>query len=102
MAASGFSRVAVLALVALAACSDREPTTGPTGRDYPAHPGFDISIYPGDAALAAWKSPGSPYEWVGYYLLAPCHRTDASWVGRRAQLEAAGWGTAVLYVEQQD
>jgi hypothetical protein len=102
MAASGFSRAAALALVALAACTDREPTTGPIGNDYPAHPGFDISIYPGDAALAAWKSPASPYEWVGYYLLAPCHRTDSSWVGRRAQLAAAGWGIAVLYVGQQD
>jgi hypothetical protein len=62
--------------------------------------GFDTSIYPGDAALQAWMKPGSPYEWVGYYLEAPCHR-DGSWGGKRATLSAMGWGFAVIYVGQQ-
>jgi hypothetical protein len=65
-----------------------------------AYPGFDTGIYPGDAALQAWRS-ASPYRWTGYYLTAPCHR-DASWSGRRAALEAMGWGLAVIYVGQQD
>lgn len=63
-------------------------------------PGFDTSLYPGDAAMRAWLYPRSPYRWVGYYLQAPCHR-DASWMGRRAALESMGWGLAVLYVGQQ-
>lgn len=62
--------------------------------------GFDTSIYPGDAALRAWMKPGSPYEWVGYYLQAPCHR-DTSWSGKRATLTGMGWGFAVIYVGQQ-
>lgn len=62
-------------------------------------PGFDTGIYPGDAAMRAWRA-SSPYRWVGYYLASPCHR-DASWMGRRATLESMGWGTAVLYVGQQ-
>ena len=63
-------------------------------------PGFDTGIYPGDAAMRAWVRPSSPYHWVGYYLLAPCHR-DASWAGKRETLAATGWGLAVLYVGQQ-
>ena len=63
------------------------------------HPGFDLGRYPGDAALAAWKT-AAPYEWVGYYLPSPCHR-DASWQGRRETLQKQGWGVAVLYVGQQ-
>jgi hypothetical protein len=63
-------------------------------------PGFDVSIYPGDAAMRAWVRPNSPYHWVGYYLPAPCHR-DASWGGKRETLAAMGWGLALLYVGQQ-
>lgn len=94
---------AAIALLVAVACHDSAPVTGPGPGDqkYPAHPGFDISHYPGDGALAAWRT-ASPYGWVGYYLSAPCHRSDTTWVGRRAQLEGAGWGTAVIYVGQQD
>jgi hypothetical protein len=92
--------IALAAAVALAACSDHgitnpEPNPGGT-----SHAGFDTSIYPGDAAMMAWLKPGSPYEWVGYYLAAPCHR-DASWMGKRSTLMSMGWGLAVLYVGQQ-
>ena len=50
--------------------------------------------------MSAWLKPGSPYEWVGYYLQAPCHR-DASWMGKRPTLSTMGWGLAVLFVGQQ-
>ena len=62
--------------------------------------GFDTSIYPGDAAMRAWLKPGSPYEWSGYYLAAPCHK-DVSWGGKRPTLEAMGWGLTVIFVGQQ-
>jgi glycoside hydrolase-like protein len=61
--------------------------------------GFDTSIYPGDAAMESWREHAG-YDWVGYYLPAPCHK-DASWVGKRETLEAMGWGVAVVYVGQQ-
>ena len=67
-----------------------------TGR----HLGFDTSVFPGERALRAWKEAGAPYEWVGYYLPAPCHR-DASWSGQRETIEGLGFGTAVIYVGQQ-
>ena len=50
--------------------------------------------------MTAWLKPNSPYEWVGYYLQAPCHR-DPSWMGKRSTLTTMGWGLAVLYVGQQ-
>ena len=64
-----------------------------------SHLGFDTNVYPGDKAMAAWKRSGE-YEWVGYYLPAPCHKDD-SWKSTRARLEKQGWGLAVIYVGQQ-
>jgi hypothetical protein len=49
--------------------------------------------------MDAWKASGE-YEWVGYYLQAPCH-SDTSWSGKRARLMKDGWGLAVIYVGQQ-
>ena len=64
------------------------------------HLGFDTSDYPGDRTMRAWREAGAPYEWVGYYLPAPCHRDD-SWSGKRETLTDMGWGMAVVYVGQQ-
>jgi hypothetical protein len=91
-------RWTALILAATIGCSEATRITAPVTRATFA--GFDTSIYPGDAALQAWMKPGSPYEWVGYYLEAPCHR-DTSWGGKRATLSAMGWGFAVIYVGQQ-
>ena len=93
---------AVIAFVVMA-CGDHHATapTPPGPVTYAGYPGFDIGVYPGDATLTAWRSPASPYRWVGYYLAAPCHR-DTTWMGQYAKVTALGWGTAVLYVGQQD
>jgi hypothetical protein len=64
-----------------------------------SHLGFDTNVYPGDRAMKAWKR-STEYEWVGYYLSAPCH-SDDSWMGKRAHLVSKGWGLAVIYVGQQ-
>lgn len=63
------------------------------------HLGFDTHSYPGERAMRTWKQ-SAPYEWVGYYLPAPCHADD-SWSGTRQTLDDMGWGTAVIYVGQQ-
>jgi glycoside hydrolase-like protein len=67
-----------------------------TGR----HLGFDTYAYPGDDAMLAWRDEDVPYEWVGYYLPAPCHKSE-SWSGKRETLAGMGWGMAVIYVGQQ-
>ena len=61
--------------------------------------GFDTNIYPGDRTMKIWADDGT-YDWVGFYLPAPCHK-DASWSGKRDTLIKMGWGLAVVYVGQQ-
>ena len=63
------------------------------------HLGFDTYAYPGEDVMRAWRAE-APYEWVGYYLPAPCHK-GRSWMGKREALAAMGWGMAVIYVGQQ-
>lgn len=94
-------RVLLPLLLAAACVPAAAPSSGPAGPSAPAgvHPGFDAAVYPGEAAMRAWRRD-SPYRWTGYYLPSPCHR-DASWSGTRAALEEQGWGIAVLYVGQQ-
>lgn len=97
------SAVAIVIAVSVA-CSDAHHVTAPLEPATPTfagHPGFDIGVYPGDATLTAWRYPTSPYHWVGYYLAAPCHR-DVTWMGQYKKLTDLGWGTAVIYVGQQD
>jgi hypothetical protein len=62
--------------------------------------GFDTYKYPGDEVMRAWRHDDVPYEWVGYYLPAPCHK-GTTWVGKRERLTEMGWGIAVVYVGQQ-
>jgi hypothetical protein len=64
------------------------------------HLGFDTYAYPGDDVMLAWRHESVPYEWVGYYLPAPCH-DGTTWMGKRARLAEMGWGMAVIYVGQQ-
>ncbi len=61
--------------------------------------GFDTNIYPGNRTMKIWADEGT-YDWVGYYLPAPCHR-DRTWSGKRDTLLNMGWGLAVVYVGQQ-
>ena len=61
--------------------------------------GFDTNIYPGDRTMRIWADDGT-YDWVGFYLPAPCHKDD-SWSGKRDTLLDMRWGLAVVYVGQQ-
>ena len=96
------SHLILLALVALTGCSGSIPAAGrpdagpPTSTSFP---GFDTWSYPGDDFMNSWRQ-SSPYQWVGYYLPAPCHR-DTSFNGRRQFLTQTGWGIAAIYVGQQ-
>jgi hypothetical protein len=76
------------------------PAESPAPEGARGVPGFDTRDYPGDAAMAAWRE-ASPYRWVGFYLPAPCY-TGTSWQGKREAIEGMGWGTAVLFVGEQD
>src|SRR4051812_4679787 len=84
--ASAFVLAATLAAACAPASGGGPGVTppGPAPRAAAGFAGFDTGIYPGDAAMRAWRQ-ASPYVWVGYYLPAPCHR-DVSWSGKREAL----------------
>ena len=66
-----------------------------------AYIGFDCGGYPGDDAMQDWWT-NSPYQFVGYYLPAPCHTPNfTAWAGNRATLVGMGWSLLVIYVGQQ-
>ena len=73
--------------------------TQPIVTPAPAFAGFDTSVYPGDQEMTTWKQ-SSPYDFVAYYLKAPCHH-NPSWMGHRAALIGMGWNLLPVYVGQQ-
>ena len=90
---------AVVAQTAAAVTGQESPVADSYERGH--YVGFDTHTYPGTAVMRAWKhTPGSPYDWVGFYLPSPCHE-NKSWTGKRDTLIAMGWGLAVVYVGQQ-
>lgn len=99
---NGMRPLCVLALCAqlpmLAGCASLPGPLLPGRSDVVA--GFDTRAYPGDETMSAWRE-ASPYAWVGYYLTAPCY-TGTTWQGERAGLESMGWGTAAIFVGEQD
>src|SRR5262249_9946967 len=78
-----------------------QPTASPgmAPAPAPAFPGFDTAIYPGAQKMQTWID-ASPYDFVAYYLTAPCHH-NASWMGNRAALIDMGWNLLPVYVGQQ-
>lgn len=95
----GFAAALAIASV-LAGCAVGPLPVEPTPDVARGVPGFDTRDYPGDEAMRVWRE-ASPYRWVGYYLEAPCY-TGTGWTGTRERLESMGWGTAVLFVGEQD
>jgi hypothetical protein len=56
--------------------------------------GFDRNEYPGDANLGALRQT---FAFSGYWLNNPPGAQSNTWVGKRAKLEAAGFGFLVLF-----
>lgn len=62
--------------------------------------GFDTGSFPGLSAMQTFWDQ-SPYQFVCYYLQAPCHQNFAPWEGNRASLAAMGWTILITFVGQQ-
>ena len=71
--------------------------------DMPSFAGFDTGSYPGDDKMTAWSGGNSPYQFVGFYLDAPCHtrHTYTPWAGKYQFLTGLGWGLIVIYFGRQ-
>jgi hypothetical protein len=63
-------------------------------RATPAYLGFDRNDYPGDAALAALRRT---FAFTAYWLNNPPGAAFNTWAGKRARLEAAGFGFLVVF-----
>src|SRR5258708_17195597 len=56
--------------------------------------GFDRNQYPGDAALPLLRKS---YSFASYWLSAPPGEKSNSWIGKRALMQAQGFGFLLLY-----
>lgn len=109
MQLSQSTRLVVLGLLGVISCARQPVLSGPqpreTGpatkprREGVSYPGFDKRDFPGLREMDVWYA-SSPYEWVGYYLPAPCY-AGTSWAGHRQELIDRQWGLAVIYVGLQ-
>ena len=68
-----------------------KPTSDVAG---PPVVGFDMNLYPGDAALPVLRRH---FAFAGYWLNTPPGETGNSWTGRRERLVQAGFGFLVLW-----
>src|SRR5438067_2306099 len=59
-----------------------------------AYLGFDRNDYPGDQYLPVLRKT---FRFIGYWLNRPPGATTNTWAGKRAALQAAGFGFAVLF-----
>ena len=53
--------------------------------------GFDTSIFPGKAKLDFYALKCG-FRYAGFYLGPAPNHSDATWMGTRDELAAAGWG----------
>ncbi len=74
------------------------PPLAQTGVDTAASPvyyiGFDRNQYPGDQNLPSLRAT---FSYAGYWLNNPPGTNVNTWVGKRSQLRAAGFGFVVLF-----
>lgn len=97
----------IIATTLILACSfDERPTSLPSSGRAEGGPrqsmpqtanafvGFDRNEYPGDAALAVLRKS---FAFASYWLSAPPGGKTNSWTGKRAVLQAQGFGFLLLY-----
>jgi len=82
----------VLMFLTFAAFSSHATST--SAADGPAYLGFDRNQYPGDANL---EELHKTFAFTGYWLNNPPGEKTNTWIGKRRQVEAAGFGFAVLF-----
>ena len=84
----------LLAFSGIAVCLAK--LDSPTSRSAEVHSflGFDRNQYPGDAALPLLRKS---YTFASYWLSAPPGEKGNSWTGKRALIQAQGFGFLLLY-----
>ncbi|MGH9498017.1 MAG: glycoside hydrolase domain-containing protein [Terriglobales bacterium] len=80
-------------ILVVAALFAIQPTQAQTGTST-AYLGFDRNNYPGDQNLKALRQT---FSFAGYWLSRPPSARSNTWAGKRARLQAAGFGFLVLF-----
>ena len=71
------------------------PITEPQSRTLTAaRPGFDLNVYPGDAALRILRKT---FAFAGYWLSPPPGAKQNTWAGKRQPLQSQKFGFLLLY-----
>jgi hypothetical protein len=83
----------VAAILVLAAALT-EPPASPPQAAAKSFTGFDRNVYPGDEVMGVLRKS---FAFTSYWLSAPPGEKTNSWVGKRAMLEAKGFGFLLLY-----
>ncbi|WP_455716250.1 glycoside hydrolase domain-containing protein [Anaerosporobacter sp.] len=65
-----------------------------------AYWGIDVSGYPGDTQMKAWKN-NSNIKWTGFYLAPADSHSDTGWMSKKTTLENMGYNLVPIYVGQQ-
>jgi hypothetical protein len=82
-----------LAASAVSFVRDARPQSPPVAARS-AYLGFDRNNYPGDQNLKALRMT---FSFSGYWLSQPPSARTNTWIGKRAKLQAAGFGFLVLF-----
>lgn len=87
--------VSVVAASAIFFFCQMGANSGGVAQETPAaHLGFDLNIYPGNAALAVLRKT---FVFGGYWLSPPPGEKSNSWAGKREAVRAQGFGFLLLY-----
>jgi hypothetical protein len=88
------SAILLLALLAIFAALLVFPRKSRTDPAQPSYLGFDLNEYPGDDALPVLRKT---FSFAGYWLSPPPGEKRNNWLGKRALLQAQGFGFLVLF-----
>ena len=65
-----------------------------------AYWGMDVSAYPGNTTMQAWKN-NSNLRWTGFYLAPAPYHSNTGWMNKLSTLQSYGWNVVPIYVGLQ-
>ena len=86
---------ALATAMVLPSCRTAARPDSPASAAPSAYLGFDLNIYPGDAALPILRKT---FAFGGYWLSSPLGEKRNTWTGKRALMRAQGFGFLLLYL----
>lgn len=89
-----FCAIAVTPIV-FAYQASESPTSQQRQESSTAYLGFDLNLFPGEAALGVLRKT---FAFGGYWLSPPPGEKSNTWIGKRGIMRAQGFGFLLLYI----